>query len=326
MRLKHICLFLSYFFLAVVAASLAPSVGMAQSYPAKPIRILLPFAGGTDVVARALALKLGPALGQQVVPEQRLGAGGNIAYEAAAKAPPDGYTLLMAAPPLVINPHLNPRVGYDPLRDFTSMVLLGTLPNAIVVHPSVPAQNLRELVQLARNNPGKLTYGSGGVGSSNHLAAELLKSLTKTRIVHVPYKSATMGLVSAAGGEVDIVVVVVSSIVPYVQQRRMRALAVLDTKRVSALPELPTSAEGGLPELVVVNWYLLLAPAGTPRTIVERLNTESVKAMTAPDTRERLAAMGAEPASSTPEQAAEFLRMEFTRWGKVIREAGIKAE
>jgi tripartite-type tricarboxylate transporter receptor subunit TctC len=231
----------------------------------------------------------------------------------------------MGAPPVVINPHLH-KVNFDPLRDFTAVGLLGTIPNAVVVHPSVPAKNLRELVQLARSHPGKLTYGSGGVGSANHLAAELMKSITKTQILHVPYKSATIGLVGATSGEVDIVIVVVSSIAPYVQQGRMRALAVLDSKRVAALPQVPTSAEAGLPELVAVNWYVLLAPAGTPRAIVERLNAESVKAMTAADTRERLGAMGAEPASSTPEQATEFLRAEYTRWGKVIREAGIKAE
>jgi tripartite-type tricarboxylate transporter receptor subunit TctC len=313
------------FFTGLAFASAAP-IAVAQGWPAKPVRIILPFAGGTDVAARILAVRLAPLIGQQVVPEPRLGAGGNIAHEAVAKAPPDGYTLLMGAPPVVINPHLNPRVGFDPLRDFTPIVLLGTIPNAIVVHPAVPAKSLKELVQLARANPGKLTYGSGGVGSSNHLSGELLKSLTKTNIVHVPYKSATIGLVGASSGEVDIVVVVVSSIAPYVQQGRMRALAVLDTKRVPALPQVPTSAEAGYPDLITVNWYLLLGPAGTPRAVVERLNAESVKAMTAPDTRERFAALGGEPASSTPDQAAEFLRAEHVRWGRVIRDAGIKAE
>ena len=308
------------------AALLVACAARAQPYPSKPIRILLPFAGGTDVAARMLALKLSPALGQQVVPEARLGAGGNIAHEAAAKSPPDGYTLLMGAPPVVINPHLNPKVNFDPLRDFTAVVILGTIPNAVVVHPSVPAKTLGDLVQLARKNPGKLTYGSGGVGSANHLAAELMQSITRTRLLHVPYKSATIGLIGATSGEVDIVIVVVSSIAPYVEQGRMRALAVLDTKRVAALPQVPTSAEAGLPGLVAVNWYVLLAPVGTPRAIVDRLNAESVKAMTAPDTRERFAALGGEPASSTPEQAAEFLRAEYARWGKVIREAGIKAE
>lgn len=307
-------------------AVMAAAPAAAQSYPAKPIRIILPFAGGTDVVARLLAGKLAPVLGQQILPEQRLGAGGNIAHEAVAKAAPDGYTLLMAAPPLVINPHLNPRAGFDALRDFTPIALLATIPNVLVVHPTVPAKSLRELLQLARSRPGKLTYGSGGVGSSNHLAAELLKSVTGTQILHVPYKSATIALGNALGGEVDIVIVAASSTAAYVQQGKMRALAVLDHKRLSAMPQVPTASEAGAAQVVAVNWYILLAPAAAPRAVIERLNAESVKAMALPDMRERLAAMGGEPAAGTPEQTAEFLRAEHARWGKVIRDAGIRPE
>ncbi len=309
---------------AALLCGMAPAV--AQNYPAKPIRLVLPFAGGTDVVGRLIAAKLSPALGQQVVPDPRLGAGGNIAHDAVAKAAPDGYTLLMAAPPVVINPLLNPKAGFDPLRDFAAVAILGAIPNVLVVHPSVPAKSLRELVQIAKSQPGKLTYGSGGVGSVNQLAAELMKGLTKTNILHVPYKSATVALVGAMSGEVDVVIVASSSVVPYVKDNRIRPLAVLDNKRVPSLPQLPTTAEAGLPQLVAVNWYVVLAPAATPRAIIERLNAESVKAMAQTDTRERLAAMGGEPASGTPEQAAEFLRNEYERWGRVIREGGIKAE
>jgi tripartite-type tricarboxylate transporter receptor subunit TctC len=309
-----------------LAALHAAAPAIAQTYPVKPIRLLLPFAGGTDVVGRLIALKLSAALGQQVVPDPRLGAGGNIAHDAVAKAAPDGYTLLMAAPPVVINPNLNPKAGFDPLRDFAAVALLGSIPNVLVVHPSVPAKSLRELVQIAKNKPGKLTYGSGGVGSVNQLAAELMKSLTKTNILHVPYKSATVGLVGAMSGEVDIVIVASSSVVPYAKENRIRPLAVLDTKRVASLPQVPTTAESGLPQLVAVNWYMLLAPAATPRAIVERLNAEAVKAMALADTRERLAAMGGEPATGTPEQAADFLRSEYERWGRVIRDGGIKGE
>jgi tripartite-type tricarboxylate transporter receptor subunit TctC len=314
--------------LATLAAALACAAppAAAQNYPAKPVRLVLPFAGGTDVVGRLLALKLSPALGQQVVPDPRLGAGGNIAHEAVARAAPDGYTLLMAAPPVVINPLLNAKSGFDPQRDFAAVAVLGSIPNVLVVHPSVPARSLRELLQIARAQPGKLTYGSGGVGSVNQLAAELLKSLTKTSILHVPYKSATVGLVGAMSGEVDIVIVASSSVVPYAKENRIRPLAVLDAKRVSSLPQVPTTAEAGLPQLVAVNWYMVLAPAGTPRAIVERLNAESVRAMAQADTRERLAAMGGEPATGTPEQAAEFLRSEYERWGRVIRDGGIKSE
>ena len=317
-----------FFFVRFVLAGLvafACCAADAQPFPSKPIRVVLPFAGGTDVVARLLAAKMSGAIGQQIVPEPRLGAGGNIAHEAVAKAPPDGYTLLMAAPPLVINPHLN-KVAFDPLRDFVPIAVLTAIPNVLVVHPAVKANTLQELVQLARGAPGKLTYASGGVGSSNHLAGELLKSVTRTDIVHVPYKSATMALTGAMGGEVDIVIVVSSSVVNLVRERRMRALAVLDAKRVAALPDVPTSAEAGLPQVAIVNWYMLLAPAGTPRSIVERLNAEAMRAMSAPDSLERLAAMGAEAPTGSPEHAAQLLRREYEQWGRVIREARIKAD
>ena len=310
----------------VAAVMFAGAPALAQNYPVKPIRLLLPFAGGTDVVGRLIALKLSSALGQQVVPDPRLGAGGNIAHDAVAKAAPDGYTLLMAAPPVVINPLLNPKAGFDPLRDFAAVALLGSIPNVLVVHPSVPAKTLRELVRIAQQRPGKLTYGSGGVGSVNQLAAELMKTLTKTNILHVPYKSATVALVGAMSGEVDVVIVASSSVVPYAKENRIRPLAILDSKRVASLPQVPTSAEAGLPQRVAVNWYMLLAPATTPRPIVERLNAESVKAMTQSDTRERLAAMGGEAATANLEQTAAFLRAEFDRWSRVIHDSGITAE
>jgi len=297
----------------------------AQSYPVRPIRIILPFAGGTDLVGRMLALKLSPALGQQVVPEPRVGASGNIGYAAAAKASADGYTLLLGAVPVLTNPILNPKAGYDPIRDFAPVALLATIPNIVVVHPSVPVKNLRELIRLARSHPGKIAYGSGGFGSANHLAAELMQSLANIKLTHVPYKSATFGLVGAMSGEVDMVIVVVSSAASYVKAGKMRPLMVLDTKRVAALPGVPTSAEAGMPELVAVNWYALLVPAGAPQPIIDRLNAETVKAMAAPDTRERLHAMGGEPNPGTPEQTARFLGTEYARWGRVIRAAGIKA-
>jgi tripartite-type tricarboxylate transporter receptor subunit TctC len=232
----------------------------------------------------------------------------------------------MGALPIVINPNLNPNVGYDPVRDFTGIAPLASIPNVLVVHPSVPAKTMRELIELARRMPGKLTYGSSGVGSASHIAAELLKSVAKVNMLHVPYKSATMGLTGATAGEVDVVIVVAPGAAPFIKQGRMRALAVLDTKRVSLLPDVPTSAEAGTPQVVASNWYVLLAPAGTPRAIVDRLNAESVKAMAAADTRERAAGMGAGTLSGTPEQASEFVRSEYTRLGKVIRDAGIKAE
>ena len=309
----------------IAGGLLLASVAQAQTYPNKPIRMILPFAGGTDTVGRLVATRLSATLGQQVVPEPRVGATGNIGYLAAAKSPADGYTLLMGAVPVLTNPHLNPKVGFDS-RDFAPVALLATIPNVVIVHPTVPAKSMRELIVIARNAPGKIAYGSGGFGSANHLAAELMQSFSKIKFTHVPYKSATLGIAGALSGEVDMVIVVISSAVSYVQSGKMRALAILDHKRNSSIQEVQTSAEAGLPGLVAINWYAILAPAGTPRSIIDRLNAEAVKAMSAPDMRERFAAMGGDIATGTPEQTAEFLRTENERWGKVIRGANIKAE
>ena len=309
-----------------IAGLMLATAAAAQSYPVKPVRMILPFAGGTDTVGRLVATKLSTALGQQVLPEPRVGASGNIGYVAAARSPADGYTLLMGAVPLLTNPHLNPKAGFDGLRDFAPVALLATIPNVVIVHPSVPARSMRELINIARGNPGKVAYGSGGFGSANHLAAELMQSAAGIRFTHVPYKSATHGIAGALSGEVDMVIVVISSAVSYIQTGKMRGLAVLDSRRNSSIATVPTAAEAGLPGLLAVNWYALLVPAGTPRAIVDRLNTESVKAISAPDMRERFAAMGGDIATATPEQTAEFLKAENERWGKVIREAGIKAD
>jgi tripartite-type tricarboxylate transporter receptor subunit TctC len=273
-----------------------------------------------------VAAKLSAVLGQQIVADPRFGASGNIGWEAAAKSPADGYTLVMGAVPLLTNPHLNSKLAYDPLKSFAPIALIATIPNIIVVHTSVPAKTLRELVQLARTSPGKIAYGSGGVGSANHLAAEFLQSASKMRLTHVPYKSATFALTGALSGDVDMVIVVVSSAVSFMNAGRMRGLAILDTRRNASAPNVPTSAEAGFRDLVAVNWYALLAPPGAPRAIIDRLNAEAVKAMNTADTRASLAAMGGEPASAGPEQTAEFLRAEYARWGKVIRDANIKGE
>jgi tripartite-type tricarboxylate transporter receptor subunit TctC len=315
-------------FAVITLALLAFSVPIAsaQTYPVKPIRLILAFAGGTDLIGRMVATKLSPVLGQQVVPDPRLGAAGNIGFEAAAKAAPDGYTILMGAVPVLTNPYIYPKVGFDPMRDFAPIATLATIPNIIVLHPTVPAKTLRELIQLARANPGKIAYGSGGVGSANHLAAEFLQSLGKVKFTHVPYKSAVFGITGAMSGDVDMVILVVSGAVEHIKAGKMRGIAILDTKRNGSLPYVPTTAEAGMPELVAVNWYALLAPAGTPRPIIDRLNADSIRVMNTAETRQSLAAMGGEPTSSTPEQTMEFLRAEYARWGKVIREAGIKID
>lgn len=311
---------------AVFIGLTCATAAFAQAYPVKPIRLILPFAGGTELIGRLVGGKLSPLLGQQIVADPRFGASGNIGWEAAAKAPPDGYTLVMGAVPVLTNPHLNPRVAYDPLKSFAPIALLATIPNIIVVHPSVPAKTMRELIQLARAHPTKIAYGSGGAGSANHLAAEFLQSLSKIRLTHIPYKSATFALNGALSGEVDMVIVVVSSAVSLMNAGRMRGLAILDGRRNASAPQVPTSAEAGMPELLAVNWYALLAPAGVPRAIIDRLNVEAVKVMSMPETRASLTSMGGEPAAGSPEETASFLRAEYVRWGKVIREANLKAE
>ncbi len=298
----------------------------AQGYPSKPVRIILPYLGSTEFAGRWIAAKLAPALGQQVVIDPRPGAGGKIGHELAAKSAPDGYTLMLAAPPLVINPHLYAKGAQDPLRDFAPIAMLGTLPSVLAVHPSVPAKSVRELVQLARSQPGKLTYGSGAPGSPSHLAGELLKSLSKTNILLVPYKGASFALIGAMSGEVDVVIPAASAAAPYVKDKRMRALVVLNTKPVSSMPGVPTAAEAGMPQLLIVNWFVLAAPAGTPRAIIERLNVEVSKVMQTAETRQHFLALGGEVAGISPEQAGAFVREEYERWGRVIREANVKAE
>lgn len=312
--------------IATFGAYIAIPAVQAQNYPTKTVRMILPFAGGSDTVGRLVATSLSESLGQQVVPDPRVGASGNIGFLAGAKSPADGYTLLMGAVPVLTNPLLNPKVGYDGIRDFNPVALLATIPNVVIVHPSVPVKTMRELIGLAGKSPGKIAYGSGGFGSANHLAAELIQSSTKVKFTHVPYKSATFGIAGALSGEVDMVIVVISSAVSYVQSGKMRALAILDEKRNDSIPAVQTSAEAGLPGLIAVNWYAILVPVGTPQPIINRLNTESVKVMSTPEMRERFAKIGGAIHTRTPEQTAEFLRAEHARWSKVISGASIKAE
>ena len=316
-------------FALVVASSVQAQPGpgsVSDPYPSKPIRLVLPFAGGSELIGRMVSGKLAPLLGQQVVPDPRFGAAGNIAWELAAKAAPDGYTLAVGAVPLLTNPYLNPKVAYAPLKSFVPIALIATIPNILIVHPTVPAKTLKELIQIARANPGKIAYGSGGVGSANHLAAEFIQSAANIRFTHVPYKSATFAISGALSGDVDMVIVVISSAVSYLNAGKMRGIFLMDTKRNPSAPQVPTSAEAGMPGLIAVNWYALLAPAGTPRSIVERLNVDAIRVMNTPDTRASLAAMGGEPASFSPEQTVDFLRAEYARWGKVILGARIKTE
>ncbi len=308
------------------ALTLAPLCAPAQGYPAKPVRIILPYLGSTEFAGRWIATKLAPGLGQQVVVDPRLGAGGKIGHELLVKSAPDGYTLMLGAPPMVINPHLYPVAGQDALRDYAPIALLGTIPSVLAVHPSVPVRSLRDVVQLAQKNPGKLTYGSGAPGSPSHLAGELLKSLGRINFLMVPYKGASFALIGAMSGEVDMVIPAASAVAPYVKDNRMRALAILHTRAVDSLPGVPTAAEAGMPQFLIVNWFVLTAPAGTPQAIIDRLNSEVTKVMQTAESRQHFAALGGDVNATTPAEAAAFVREEYTRWGRVIRDANIRVE
>lgn len=314
--------------LVLSIAALMPASLLAQAYPVKPIRMILPFppGGPTDIQGRAIAQKLSEQIGQPVVAENRPGAGGNLGLELAAKAPPDGYTITLAGPPLAISPSLYAKLNYDAVRDFAPISLVTVTHNVLVVHNSVPAKSLKDLIQLARRYPGKLNFASTGAGTSNHLAGELLKLKYKLDLVHVPYKGSSLALVALMSGEVDMGVMPVPPVIPHVQSSRVRALCMLTEQRIAALPDVPTSKEAGADDYVVPIWYGILAPAGTPREAINRLNSELHRALTSADLKERLAAAGLEPLTSTPEHLASFLKSETARYAKVIKEAGIRIE
>jgi len=313
---------------AVLVGALAgPLPSLAQKYPEKSIRLVVAFPTGAPyILALLMSEKLRETLGQSVVPDFRGGAGGSIASELVAKAPPDGYTLLLTSASIVISPSLYTKLNYDPFRDFVPITKIATVPNVLIVHPSVPAKSLRELVKLAKTYPGKLNYGSGGVGSGSQLGSELFKTLSRIELVHVPYKGAALALQAMLGGEVDMVTSTVPATIPLVNAGKIRALAVMAPKRVTALPNVPTTAEAGMPELVVITWYGLFAPAGVKPDIVARLNAEVVKLMNAPDTRARLAKVELEAAPSTPADLGKFVREESEKWARVIKDANIRIQ
>jgi len=300
----------------------------AQAYPAKPIRMILAFpAGGpSDILGRALAQKLSEQLGENVVPDNRAGAGGNLGIGIAAKSPADGYTIVLSSPTIAISPALYAQLSYDATRDLAPVARLASIQNVLTVHPAVPARTLEQFIQLARARPGKLTFGSGGAGTTNHLANELLKSIEKIDMLHVPYKGASQALLALLGGQVDEVIIAVPSALAQIRAGSVRALAVLAEQRVAVLPEVPTAREAGVADFVLPIWFAMLAPAATPREIVARLNHEITRALTAPDLRERLTAAGVEPWPGTPEDLAALLRSETLRYGEVIKRAGVRAD
>ncbi len=313
---------------AAVMALGTIGVAQAQAYPAKSIRMIFPFppGGPTDLLGRAIAQKLSDNIGQQVIADNRPGAGGNLGLDLTAKAPADGYTIVLSSPLIALAPLLYSKLNYDPFKDLQPLSLVATIQNVLLVHPSVPAKTLQDLVQIARKSPGKLSYGSGGVGTTTHLAPELLKSLTKTNMVHVPYKGSGLALIGLMGGDVDVLIMAAPASAPQVQAGKVRALAVLSEKRAVAMPNVPTSKEAGIEGLEVPIWYGILVTTGTPAPIVARLNGELIKALTSPDLKDRLNNAGIEPMTSTPEQFAAFIRSENARFAKVIKDAGIKPE
>ena len=313
----------------VAALALSASSLFAQSYPLKPVRLIVPLPPGgiSDNIARVLAARLSDAARQPFIVENRSGANGVLGVELAAKAPPDGYTLLMGGSgPLSILPNLAARLPYDPLKDFAPVALVGIWPNLLVVHPSVPASTLRELIALARAKPGSLSYASQGNGSTGHIAAEKFKQLAGLDIVHIPYKGAAPAAQDVIGGQVPMMFDTVMVSMPHVRAGKLRALALTAAQRSPGAPGVPTMTEAGLPGLEIGAWFGPVAPAGTPRSIVDWLNRETRRVFSDPAERDRLTAQGAIMALGSPEDYALHIAQELDRWGRMIREAGIRGE
>jgi tripartite-type tricarboxylate transporter receptor subunit TctC len=313
---------------AALLLFLASALAGAQDWPSRPFRLILPFppGGGTDILGRLIAERLSASLGQPVVTENRGGAGGNVGAEAAARSAPDGYTIVLVAPSLAISPTLYSKINYDPVKDFAPVSLVATVPNVMITQPSLPAENLQEFIAYARSRPGALNFGSGGAGTSNHLAGELFNIVTGTKLVHVPYKGVNLAMQDVLAGNVHLVFIGIPAAAPHIKAGKLRALALVAPQRSSALPDVPTVAEAGLRDFEVTTWYGVLAPAGTPRSIVVRLNAELVKIMHSSELKERLAATGTEPLTSTPEEFAAYIKREIAKWGDVIRKSGAKAD
>ena len=311
--------------LAVVM--IVPAV--AQSYPEKPLRLIVPFpgaGGGADFVGRVVGQKLAERLGQPVVIENRPGAAGNIGIDMAAKAQPDGHTLLIVTPSLTISPSLYKKLGYDPTKDLAPISLVSEVPNLFIVRPGLPVKTLGEFIDYARANPGKLNFGGSGIGSSTHLATVLFLSLAKLDMVNVTYKGSSQALVALIGNEVDLVIIGPPAAQAHILTGRVKALAVMRDRRLASLPQVPTMQEAGLEKSEVTTWYGLLAPAATPRAIINRLNREWNAAATMPDTREKMQSAGIETLAGTYAQFAKLIKMEIARWAKVVKDADIRIE
>jgi len=301
----------------------------SQAWPTKPVRLIVPFApgGAVDVTARTTAPALGAKLGQQVVVENRGGAGGNIGVEVGAKSPPDGYTLLMGTSgQMAINPHMYAKLPFDPAKDFIAITQMGQAVNALCVHPSLPARSVKEFIALAKSQPNKLSFASGGIGASDHIATELFMSMTGVKMLHVPYKGGAPAMIDLLGGQVELGFSTVATAMGPIKSGRLRALGVTSAKRFELLPDVPAIAEA-VPGYEAVSWYGLFVPAGTPAAIVTRVHSEVVSVLQMPDVRRRLMESGVIPASSaSPDAFAAYVKAEGARWGKLIRANNIKAE
>ncbi|OGA39060.1 MAG: hypothetical protein A3G24_19225 [Betaproteobacteria bacterium RIFCSPLOWO2_12_FULL_62_13] len=312
-----------------VLAGIAASAGAQSTYPSKPIRLVVAFApgGGTDVAARALAHQLSGLLGQQVVIENRPGAGGTIGTEFGARAAPDGYTLLVgSSAAFAINPHLNPKLPYDPVRDFAPVGAFAKLIFVLDVHPSVPARSVKDLIAIARPHPRRLNFGSSGQGATAHLATEMFMSRAGVKMTHVPYKGAGPAMTALIAGEVDVLFDSMLTTLPQARAGRVRPLAVTTLQRSALMPQLPTIDESGVKGYELVNWFGIFAPAGTPRAAVDRLNAAINAALRQPELNARLSSHGVEPFLGTPDDLASLVRSELAKYGKIIRDADIKSE
>ncbi|MDB5926397.1 MAG: hypothetical protein JWN13_5333 [Betaproteobacteria bacterium] len=319
-------LFMRIRFLLPLLAVACVSSAAAQTYPSKPIRFVVPFppGGGNDTMARAFGQKMSEGFAQPVVIDNRPGAGGNIGAETAARALPDGYTVFLGGVGSHgINPNLQAKLPYDPIKDFAPISLIASAPLVIVVPPSLPIKSVSDLVQLAKARPGELNYASSGSGTIAHLSAELLNSMAKIKLEHVPYKGTGPALTDLLAGRVQVMFNSAVSILPQVRSGKLRAVAMTAAKRSAAMPDLPTVAESGVPGYEAASWYGVLAPAATPRPIVQKLNSEIVRIARTPDVRERLAADGADPVGSSPEEFAAYIKRELARWARVIEQARI---
>jgi tripartite-type tricarboxylate transporter receptor subunit TctC len=311
------------FFLALITSML-----WAQSWPTKPVRMIIAFppGGPTDLVSRVLAQKLSEQLGQQVIVDNKPGAGGNIAAELAARAAPDGYTIFYNTSAIVIGPALYGKVNYDTLKDFAPVLLTASVPMVLVVNPQLPARSVKEFVDLAKTRSGALNYSSSGTGTITHLASAMMSTQTGIQTQHIPYKGSAPGLVDLASGQTQFMIDTINTVLPYVRDNRLRGLAVTSAKRSPLLPDLPTLAEAGISGFEAAAWQGIVVPTGTPNEIVQKLNAEVNKALAHPDIRSRLAAQGADILGGTPAEYAAYLRSEMPRWAKAVKDSGAKAE